>query len=170
MKLTEHESDFERREFAAYIATVITVLIAVAELARYFALRSNSTDAAGGSEGAPTGLIPSIAYIAHNNQFLGLILITAAFLLMIDSDEEPLRMKLSLVIVAVLGALLLLACVVGAADQFTQTLVTSQLIQELIDYVSTGILAFGALALTWPAVRNLRFDDMHVAEVDDASE
>lgn len=151
-----HQSDSQRREFVAYIAVAVAVLFVLIK-AIAFILQGDLPHRGYLEAESGVSLFDRVANLAGNSELLGVALLTAAFLLMLDSESESKAMRFSIFLTSALSALLLFVSVIAIAHSIVSspdTSTNSEIAQAVIEYLATMLLAFAAFGLTWPVVSN----------------
>jgi hypothetical protein len=105
-------------------------------------------------------LADRIVQAAGGTEMFGLVLVAAAFLLMLDSDDEPNVMKVAIISTFVLSLGLFALSVTGMLFQLfegDEPLSLSEGLQVVFAQVTPIALSFAAGVLTWDVVRSPQF-------------
>ena len=153
MRVTNHETDFERRIFAGYILTSVAVVLAAAKVLTFAMLSNGSSNANVDLPIDSYSVLERIAFVTNNSLYLGLVLLVAAFLFMSDGDDKPNAPTTSVITIAVLSICLLAISVISIAQTFLkESFAIKDDVVSAVTYLGPALLSFAAFAMTWPVV------------------
>lgn len=163
MSTSFEQTNQQRAQFVGYSLTAVSVLFAIDKITQ---LLSPDPSVQYSELQTSVSWLHRIVLTSGNIQIWALVLLGAAFLLMLDSDDEPKLMKASIVVTFVLGVAASVLALAGMFGQFfddSTSSTTTGLLEDFLLRVTSLAPSLAACILTWGVVRSLQWSD----DIDD---
>jgi hypothetical protein len=162
MPTSLQQTNEQRTRFAGYALTVVSVFLGLDRIVQLI-----SPDQAQLTELPSPGWLERVVTASGSLQLLAIVVLGAAFLLMLDSHEESKAMKVAILVTFSFGTFASVLALAGMFGQFfdhNSSHEASRVIEAFLVRLTSLALTLAACMLTWSVVRSLQWSDDNLGD------